>query len=577
MIALILFALKSCAVLGVALLLTQRNWLPASTRHLILALAIASLPLMLLVGELGQNALAIVPAGLVQDWDIQIEFPNIDWTTLSTATPAVGAAFPGTMAGFLYGLVCVVLLGCWCARVVGTRKWITRTRLLSDGMVSAHASSRRVSLRLSDHIDSPLTWGMFRPDVVVPGDWSNWPDAKRRAVLSHELAHVRRFDSFTTLLSGIICCLFWMNPLVWVAHRRMLLEAEFACDDIVVNEGVAPTFYASQLLEIARTRKLGLAMAMATAPTLPKRIRAILDSDIRRTAMNVKRLGLVVTLALAVVLPIGSISAVDVDNVGLKPTEIVFRSDGDLMPIVKVAPVYPSDAQERLIEGYAVVEFVVTETGSVANPVIVESDPPGVFDKAALAAVVKFKYKPRVVDGQPVEVSGVRNNIVFELEPVDESSTASTPKNMSESTFDALAAVQQFLDARNYEAALGRLDAIQAEPGLNGNEIGQIHNMRGFVYFSMEDYVRAIDEYDAVIAQAEYIPKGLQTVTLYTLAQLSFVTERYQKALDYMQAWIAAADNPGPAPFIFMGQVFYQMNNYPAAIDRIEDGIRVAK
>jgi protein TonB len=93
-----------------------------------------------------------------------------------------------------------------------------------------------------------------------------------------------------------------------------------------------------------------------------------------------------------------------------------FSSDGEYLPIVKVAPVYPRRAQTRGIEGYVIVEFVVTKTGAVINPVIIESKPPGIFDRAALSAAVKFKYKPKVVNGEPIDVAGVRNRITFELE-----------------------------------------------------------------------------------------------------------------------------------------------------------------
>ncbi len=92
-----------------------------------------------------------------------------------------------------------------------------------------------------------------------------------------------------------------------------------------------------------------------------------------------------------------------------------FSPDGNYLPIVKVAPVYPRYAQTHGIEGYVVLEFVVTRTGSTADAVVVESSPPDVFDNAALDAVQKFKYKPRVVDGKPVEVTGVRNRVSFEL------------------------------------------------------------------------------------------------------------------------------------------------------------------
>jgi protein TonB len=92
-----------------------------------------------------------------------------------------------------------------------------------------------------------------------------------------------------------------------------------------------------------------------------------------------------------------------------------FSSDGEYLPIVKVAPVYPRRAQTRGIEGYVLLEFIVTATGSVRDPRVVESKPPGIFDNAAMQAALKFKYKPKVVNGEPIEVAGVRNLITFEL------------------------------------------------------------------------------------------------------------------------------------------------------------------
>ena len=91
-------------------------------------------------------------------------------------------------------------------------------------------------------------------------------------------------------------------------------------------------------------------------------------------------------------------------------------SDGEMMPIVKVAPTYPRRAAQRGIEGYVVVEFTVSALGTVENPVVLEAEPQGVFEQAALDAVKKFKYKPQVTEGQAVEVTGVRNIIRFELD-----------------------------------------------------------------------------------------------------------------------------------------------------------------
>lgn len=91
-------------------------------------------------------------------------------------------------------------------------------------------------------------------------------------------------------------------------------------------------------------------------------------------------------------------------------------SDGEYLPIVKVAPLYPSSALSRGIEGYVLLEFTVTETGATADPVVIESKPEGVFDQAASKAVLKFKYKPRVENGLPIRVPGVRHVITFKLD-----------------------------------------------------------------------------------------------------------------------------------------------------------------
>jgi len=92
------------------------------------------------------------------------------------------------------------------------------------------------------------------------------------------------------------------------------------------------------------------------------------------------------------------------------------NADGDYLPIVKVAPIYPRRAQSRGLEGYVVVEFTVTKNGSVRDPFVVEAKPEGVFDRAAMDAALKFKYKPRVVDGSATEVAGVQNKISFEID-----------------------------------------------------------------------------------------------------------------------------------------------------------------
>lgn len=173
---------------------------------------------------------------------------------------------------------------------------------------------------------------------------------------------------------------------------------------------------------------------------------------------------------------------------------------------------------------------------------------------------------------------GVPGGAVMAAEEEEPERETRRVPSMSESTYKKLSEAQEAVDAKDYAKARDVLNGmLQRSRGLNGNEIGQVHNMLGFVYFTEENYSEAIRHYQQVLAQGEDIPAGLEVQTLYTLAQLSFVNEQYQQALDYMEQWIAKADNPGADPHIFMGQVYYQMENFPAAIEQIEKGIGIAR
>ena len=90
--------------------------------------------------------------------------------------------------------------------------------------------------------------------------------------------------------------------------------------------------------------------------------------------------------------------------------------EGDYLPIVKVAPIYPNRALTRGIEGYCVVQYTVTRQGTTKNPVVVESQcTSSLFHRASVNAALKFKYKPRIMDGEAVEVPGVQNKFTYEI------------------------------------------------------------------------------------------------------------------------------------------------------------------
>jgi protein TonB len=91
--------------------------------------------------------------------------------------------------------------------------------------------------------------------------------------------------------------------------------------------------------------------------------------------------------------------------------------EGDYLPIVKVAPIYPQRALSRGIEGFCVVQYTVTKQGTIRDPFVLEDQcTSSLFHRASIQAALKFKYKPRVLDGQAVEVPGVQNKFTYEIE-----------------------------------------------------------------------------------------------------------------------------------------------------------------
>lgn len=84
-------------------------------------------------------------------------------------------------------------------------------------------------------------------------------------------------------------------------------------------------------------------------------------------------------------------------NVGMNRTE-----EGDVVPLVRIQPQYPREAAMNQIEGFVTVEFTITETGSVTSPRVIDSSPPRVFDRAAMRAILRWKFKPRIIDGVAV-------------------------------------------------------------------------------------------------------------------------------------------------------------------------------
>jgi beta-lactamase regulating signal transducer with metallopeptidase domain len=152
-------------------------------------------------------------------------------------------------------------------------------------------AGRNWKLRLSTMPGAvgPMTWGIFRPVVLLPKAAVLWPRERLESVLLHELAHVRRYDSVAQLLSLMACALYWPNPLAWIGARALRREAEIAADDAVLLTGVKPSAYAGQLVDLAREfrgRAAFAGLAMAAPSALEERVQSVLAPTQSRSGVT---------------------------------------------------------------------------------------------------------------------------------------------------------------------------------------------------------------------------------------------------------------------------------------------------
>ena len=203
--------------------------------------------------------------------------------------------------------------------------------------------TRRVRLLESERVTMPLTWGFFRPTILLPVGAECWPEERRSVVLLHELAHVKRRDCLTQMLAQIACSLYWFNPLVWIAARRLRMERERACDDYVLGAGMKASDYADHLLDIARSfgeaRCSSLAtVAIARRSQLEGRLLAILDPALSRRRLNPVGAILACVTVASIVLPLAALHPVARAQATNARVEIVTRESREPTSSLASAP-----------------------------------------------------------------------------------------------------------------------------------------------------------------------------------------------------------------------------------------------
>ncbi|HEX6372682.1 MAG TPA: M56 family metallopeptidase [Longimicrobium sp.] len=271
--------------------------LPASTGAPVSTPAVSAPPVVLDEAPAGEASEAEPP--------LAPPAPRYAWVPRAAVAVAAG----GVVAGLVW-----LALGFWGVARLGRRAQVVRD---PEWLRTAHDAAERLGLRRpvlllrARGAVMPATGGLLWPSVVLPDTADAWPDDRRHAVLAHELAHVKRFDTLTQALAQVACVLFWWHPAVWYAARRLRVERERACDDLVLRAGTRASDYASHLLEIARSHRgprlaRAALVSMARPSQLESRLLWVLDGARARSVPTRRATLLTAAAALLVVGPLSA-------------------------------------------------------------------------------------------------------------------------------------------------------------------------------------------------------------------------------------------------------------------------------
>ncbi len=219
------------------------------------------------------------------------EFTVADQNLSVFRSPLIQALCAIWFIGFLAVLIRMVH-GLYLLRAINT---FGTQPLPCDWMEDAvDAAARRLGLRRSvrvrlsstDAFPVPITWGVWKPVVVLPEDAGSWSESRLESTLLHELSHVRRCDFSTQIIAELVCAAYWFHPAVWFVSRSLRSDAELAADEAVVRSGLRPSEYASELLSIAaeiRGRRIPFA-ALGTHAMKNSKIETRLESILSPSA-----------------------------------------------------------------------------------------------------------------------------------------------------------------------------------------------------------------------------------------------------------------------------------------------------
>jgi len=303
--------------------------------------------------------------------------------------------------------------GVWVSRALAVRSLLRKSAPCTAALPRVAANG--LDVRTSHGLLEPALVGIARPVLLLPrGITEHFSRAQLEAVIEHELAHRRRRDNLTAAVHMLVETVFWFHPLVWWIGARLVEERERACDEAVVRAGHDGRTYAEGILNVCERY---------VASTL-KCAAGISGADLKRRVLEIARSRVMRELSMQKKVLLGTFT------LSALVAPIIFgaaaQSNDDPLPLVRIAPEYPSEALAAGREGEVQLEFTIAADGSTKDIVVVDSSSPE-FEVPAVAALAKWRYLPTnvecvgtvctpIANVAPVERPGVRRVMRWQLE-----------------------------------------------------------------------------------------------------------------------------------------------------------------
>ena len=410
---------------GLLTLLLRKNqararyglWLAASLKFLI--------PFSWLVGIGSHLPWPHGSAGTNPSLYLVIEETVISPANSSTLFQSLIHLLPAMLAVVWLGGLLVVL-AIWCAgwrRISAAMREAVpshegREVQMLRNVEAIAGTARPIQLLLSPAFLEPGIFGIVRPALLWPKAISErLDDAHLRAILAHEVCHVRRRDNLAAAMHMIVEAIFWFHPLVWWLGARLVEERERACDEEVLHLGSEPNVYAEGILKVCEfcVESPLACMAGVTGADLKKRMVSIMNENVTRKLDLGRKLLLTVAGFLAITMPIvlgmlhatPSLAQSQSDKnapTSQNPPAYIHVSKDVMQGLIlsKVNPKYPDEARKARIQGTVLLTAVISKSGDIKYVDFVSGPP--MLITPSMDAVQQWKYKPFLLNGKPVEV-----------------------------------------------------------------------------------------------------------------------------------------------------------------------------